>query len=142
MFDVQEEIIFKIFDESPRFRREYIETEIQRENEVFMLICKYYNLNIITDVYVQNINIESFNSKKRVKFKKQELILIKKLKVFNCLKQHLLEASEEVTEIDRAFTKYFGEDYHEIVDHDLSYQIIFKVVEIYFRQYDEQNNNN
>lgn len=141
MFDVKEEIIFKIFDESPRFRRDYIEMEMQKENEVFMLICKYYNLNIVTDVYVQNINIETFNSKKRVKLKKQELILIKKLKVFNCLKHHLLATSSEVTEIDRAFTKYFGEDYHEVVDHDLSYQIIFKVVEIYFREYDEQNKN-
>lgn len=141
MFDVKETIIFKMFDESPRFRREYIETELGKDEEVFIQICKNYKLNLISDVYLKQINVESFNSKKRLKFKNQELIIIKKLKVFNCLKHHLIEASKEVTDIDVTFTKYFDDDYHEIIDHDLSYQIIFKVVERYFRQYDEQNRN-
>lgn len=138
MFDVEEEIVLKVFDESPRFRRDYIEKKCLKSSEMFKIICNHYQLNLIKEVYLMHVNIESFNSQKRAKLKEQEIVLIKKLKVFERLEYHMNEVVNEVSEIDIFFTQYFKDDYHEVVDHDVSYQIIFNFVEIYFKEYEKR----
>lgn len=138
MFDVEEETVLKIFDESPKFRKDYIERKQAKSGDLFKLVCEHYHLNLIKEVYLMKLSVDTFNSQKRHKLKEQELILIKKLKIFESLHHHMSEVIHEVEEIDGYFTNYFEENYHETVDYNISYQIIFEFVENYFKEYEKR----
>lgn len=141
MFVVEDEVLLKALDESPRFRYDYIQKTILNSNDFVVLIINQYDLKLVNDIYVKKVNIEAYNSKKRAKLKEQEIILIKKLKVFDKLQKHMNELVQEVEDIDVSFTTYFENDYHQLMDHDFSYKIIFQFIDKYFAEYEARNRN-
>lgn len=142
MFVVEDEILLKALDESPRFRAEYIRKKILKSDELVKLVYSQYNLNLIEDVYINKVNVESYNSQKRLRLKEQELILIKKFKIFDSLQTHLEQVMTEIIDIDLSFTNYFKNDFHDITDHEFSYQIIFNIVNQYFEKYESRSKKN
>lgn len=142
MFVVEDEILLKALDESPRFRAEYIKKKILISDELVKLVYNQYNLNLIEDVYINKVNVESYNSQKRLRLKEQELILIKKFKIFDSLQTHLEQVMTEIIDIDLSFTNYFENDFHDVTDHQFSYQIIFNIVNRYFERYESRSEMN
>lgn len=139
MFVVEDEIVLKALDESPRFRAQYINKKVLKSEELVKLVYNQYNLNLIEDVYINKVNVESYNSQKRLKLKEQELILIKKFKIFDSMQNNLEHMLTEIFDIDLSFTSYFGNDFHETTDYDFGYQLIFTFVNQYFEEYERRS---
>lgn len=139
MFVVEDEILLKALDESPRFRAQYIKKKILKSEELVKLVYNQYNLNLIEDVYINQVNVESYNSQKRLKLKEQELVLIKKFKIFDILQSNLEQMLTEIIDIDLSFTSYFENDFHKTTDYDFAYQLIFNFVNQYFEEYENRS---
>ncbi len=108
MIDTINEIVyFKTLDESPKFRADNIKNEINLNPELVLEIIEVYNLNLVQEVYLQAINIKSYNGPKRNKLKVQEIILIKKLKAYELMLAKLEEMFSEAVEYEHKFRKYF-----------------------------------
>ncbi|WOO88008.1 hypothetical protein RZE82_03505 [Mollicutes bacterium LVI A0039] len=141
MFRIDDEVLLKALDESPKFRKDYIETQLNKDSELVLEIVDHYKLKLIKEIYTQDISIHTYNSKKRVRLKNQEIILIKKMKVFNHLNQHMKQLVDSVVSVDVGFTDYFGDDYHFVSDRDFTYSLIFKYLERYFEEYEKRSKN-
>ncbi len=138
---VEDNVVLKTLDESPRFRSDLIKQKIEKSNDLVTAIIDQYELKLVHDIYQQGVNIESYNSKKRAKLKKQELILIKKICIYDVLGKHMRHIIDEVVEIDLCFTEQFNDNFHQTVDHDFVYQQFFQFIDSYFEEYAIRSNN-
>lgn len=135
MWSIDEEVLLKVIDESPRHRAEYIRKTLTIEHDLIVEICELFSLELVVNVYIKNVNTDTYNSEKRKKLKRQEIILIKKLQVFKVLIENFENIESRVKNIDYTFTQKFGENYHVDQDWIFTNFILEKRLKTYFDEY-------
>ncbi len=137
--EVAKDVFLDTIDNSPKFRTKYIEEKIKQDGELTKLICEIYELNLVRDIYYLNIVKESFNSKKRTELKFQEIMLIKKLLIYQNVLQGLINITDQAYETDDEFTFQFKRNFHSEQDRALFQMIINDITEMYFNSQEYRN---
>lgn len=134
--NISDNVFFKTINESPKFRHDTIVASITIRPMIVDKVVEIYKLNLVMEVYFQDISIKSYNSNKRNKLKAQEILLIKKVKIAEIAKGLLDEVFENAISYENQFRDHF--DIIKSVEED---QIFVKsILDDFYEDYIKQLN--
>lgn len=125
-------ILCAAIEESPKFRRRYLEVKVEEKYDLSKKIIDIYHLNLIDDVYCKRQLLSTFNSKKRTKLKEQEVIFIKKFEILRLSLDSLDSVIEKVLDIEEMFRNNFDYEFIDGADRDLIRYIMGETIGSYF----------
>ncbi len=124
MFEIDSKVFFQALEESPKFRRTFIRQHIKLNKQLVARITEHYCLQLIDEIYFIEINVNTYNSQKRKKLKKQEIILIKKIIIFEGVRNDFIKLEDNVKKYENAFSSYFHQNFKMEGDSQLAEEII------------------
>lgn len=137
--EVAKDVFLDTIDNSPKFRVKYIEQQMKNDGELTKIICDTYALDLVKEIYYLNIPKESYNSKKRTALKYEEIMLIKKLLLYQNILECLINLVDTTYETDDQFTKQFKRNFHSDKDSLIFRKIVNDMADMYFNSQEYLN---
>lgn len=132
--NILDEVFLKTIDQSPKFRSENIKASMNYRRATVDSIIELYELNLVNEVYYQGISTKTYNGSKRSKLKKQEIILIKKIKISEVAKRSFDQVLQEASAYENEFREYFKTFESSEIDYKLVELILADVFQAYFKK--------
>lgn len=139
MSSTYDAVFFKTVDESPKFRRDNIVANLTTKPDVVKTIISVYKLKLVDEVYLRGISSKSYNGNKRNKLKIEEIILIKKIKVYDLAQSNLTQIFKNSLEYERQFKEHFDFPLMYEEDRVFSKQILVNFYEDFINEHENKN---